>query len=101
MAIFLQFDDSDNATIKLEERFDFSDVHDFRRCYENIDVEKACIVTIDFELTSQIDSSALGMLINLKRFFEGTDTKIILSNCNARIMKIFSISNFEKLFNFS
>lgn len=100
MTISFQTKDNNHAVIKLQERFDFGCVHDFRSCYEGIDAGKHIAITIDFSSTRQMDSSALGMLVNLKKFFEGTKTKITIANCNPQIKKIFSISNFEKLFNF-
>ena len=101
MAISFQTKDSNQGIIKLNERFDFGCVHDFRSCYEGIDAAKYTIITVDFSSTRQMDSSALGMLINFKKHFEGKKPKITIANCNPQIKKIFSISNFEKLFNFA
>jgi anti-anti-sigma factor len=100
VAISFQIKESNQGLIKLPERFDFGCVHEFRSCYESVDVSKIASVTIDFSSTKMMDSSALGMLINLKKFFEASGKKIAISNCNPQIKKIFSISNFEKLFNF-
>lgn len=86
--------------IQLTERFDFRSVHEFRTCYEGINTNRYSSICIDFSSTKQMDSSALGMLINLKKYFESSDIKVTIANCNPQIQKIFSISNFEKLFDF-
>lgn len=97
----MQYTDSNRAVVKLPERFDFGCVHDFRTCYENIDITKCKAIDIDFSDTKMMDSSALGMLINFKKFFDGQAAKVSITNCSSQIKKIFDISNFEKLFNFS
>ncbi len=92
--------DESNWVLNLGERFDFSSVEDFRRSYESIPTSKRITIMIDFKSTRYMDSSALGMLINAKNFLQGgNDNKVVLSNCNDQIRKIFSISKFEKKFN--
>jgi len=100
LAISTQYPGSNDAVIKLPERFDFNCVHEFRDCYEKIDGSKYGAITVDFSSTRLMDSSALGMLINFKKYFEADSVKISLSSCNSQIQKIFDISNFEKLFDF-
>jgi anti-anti-sigma factor len=87
--------------IALSERFDFGIVDDFRRCYENINASERSSVVIDFRGTRYMDSSALGMLINLKKHFESSNAKVEIVNCNDQIRKIFSISRFDRKFNIS
>jgi len=87
--------------IGLGERFDFGIVDDFRRCYEQINANERSSVVIDFRNTRYMDSSALGMLINLKKHFEASKAKVMIVNCNDQIRKIFSISRFDKKFNIS
>lgn len=85
-------------SISLQERFDFSCVEDFRLAYEKIPAHQSNTITIDFINTRYMDSSALGMLINVKSHFSSSDSKIHLSNCTDQIKKIFSISRFDKKF---
>ena len=87
-----------SATIVLDEKFDFSSVNDFRKAYESISKSYQNTVVVDFKLTRFIDSSALGMLMNARGYFEGNGLKIKIINANEKIQKIFSISGFHKKF---
>lgn len=101
MSIKLEQTENGGATIKLDERFDFESVGPFRKCYEGLTEVKSKVVLIDFSETRYIDSSALGMLINSRSFFEKKETKVKLVNTNDQIRKIFSISRFDKKFDIS
>ncbi|WP_370978957.1 STAS domain-containing protein [Agaribacterium sp. ZY112] len=90
--------DAMTYTLSLDERFDFSCVENFRRSYEDVDLSSVNTLILDFSLTKYIDSSALGMLINAKGYFSESSVTIILSNCNAQIRKLFSISRFDLKF---
>ncbi len=90
-----------NLSISLDEKFDFSSVAEFRKLYESIEGVSKKTVTIDFKNTRYIDSSALGMLINIRNYFSKMDTKVKLCNTNDQIKKIFSISKFETKFDIS
>ncbi len=89
------------TSIVLGERFDFESVVPFRNSYEGLKGERIKNVVIDFRDTRYIDSSALGMLINAKCFFDEQRTKVKLKNTNEQIKKIFSISRFDKKFDIS
>ena len=65
------------ATITLSTSFDFSAVEEFRKAYTE---QKAREYIVDFRDTEYMDSSGLGMLINMKRYLEGTAEKISLIN---------------------
>ncbi len=89
--------DASGTTVTLAEVFDFSCLEDFRGTYEDCTPSTARDFTIDFRNTRYIDSSALGMLIDLRKHIgEGHDITIV--NCNPQIKKIFSISRFDKKF---
>lgn len=91
----------DGISIVLSERFDFESVGPFRKNYESLSDVKTGIIALDFRDTRYIDSSALGMLINARSFFEKNNVKIKLVNTNDQIKKIFSISRFDKKFDIS
>jgi anti-anti-sigma factor len=55
-------------------------------------------VTVDMRETSAIDSSALGMLLNMKRFLNKSDKEIKIKNCNQVVKKVFQITNFNQKF---
>ncbi|MFL0803083.1 MAG: STAS domain-containing protein [Agarilytica sp.] len=87
--------------IVLGERFDFEAVGPFRKCYEDLGESKCKLIVIDFRDARYIDSSALGMLINARSFFDKLGAKVKLINTNEQIRKIFSISRFDKKFDIS
>ncbi|MFL0809632.1 MAG: STAS domain-containing protein [Agarilytica sp.] len=91
----------DGVSIILAERFDFESVGPFRKSYESLSDLKSGPVILDFRDTRYIDSSALGMLINARSFFEKNSVKMKLINTNDQIKKIFSISRFDKKFEIS
>lgn len=101
MSIRLEKTENGGMVIKLDERFDFESVGPFRKCYETLADVESKTVLIDFSETRYIDSSALGMLINSRSFFEKIKTKVKLVNTNEQIRKIFSISRFDKKFDIS
>lgn len=84
--------------ITLEEKFDFHSVKDFRRVYEaEVDGSKKDFA-IDFQRTRFMDSSALGMLINMKKFWDKYQGSIRLINTSDALKKILIISRFDKMF---
>ncbi len=82
--------------ITLDKSFDFNCVEDFRKVYEKTSNPKR--IMIDFRNTSFIDSSALGMLINMRKYWKGSGPEIKLINCGDYINKILTISRLDKLF---
>ncbi len=101
MAISVEDVGDGNPTIVLGDRFDFESVFNFRECYESLDNKKIKVITIDFSNTRGIDSSALGMLMNARKFFDQKNVKIRIINANDKIMKVFNISRFDKKFDIS
>lgn len=89
--------DSD-ICLKLDAMFDFNCMEEFRNSYTDISGKEVGQLNIDFRNTCYMDSSALGMLLNLKKHFEGTSLKIVLINTNEQIKKILMISRFDKKF---
>ena len=89
-------DGGNTVSIKIDGRFDFNAHHDFRNIYRNEKSDAA--YNIDMSSTDYIDSSALGMLLLLREHAGNESAKITIAGCSEDIKKIFSISNFEKLF---
>jgi len=87
-----------NISIILGDRFDFGSVDQFRNGYESLANVKRKTVNIDFRQTQYMDSSALGMLINAKCFFDPKEVKVRIINANSQIKKILSISKFDTKF---
>lgn len=82
-------------TINMPSRFDFSIHYDLRKAYEDNNELKNFV--IDLGNTSYMDSSALGMLLQLKEHVGETDQAIKLINAKPNIKEILKIANFDKL----
>jgi anti-anti-sigma factor len=89
-----QSSDGKTVTIGITGRFDFEVVQEFRAAYSekpNVDF------IIDMRATEHMDSSALGMLLNMRKSL-GDSAKISIINCRPQIKKILTISRFDKKF---
>jgi len=80
-------------------RFDFNILQEFRDAYSDKEGSQGQFV-IDLAQTEYIDSSALGMLLNMKNHLGVDDRVIEIKNCQPNLMKIFSIAHFDKKFKF-
>lgn len=98
MSIVVSDKNAEEIKITLGERFDFGSVDDFRKSYEQLEGIKDKNLSIDFRNTRYMDSSALGMLINIKNFFSSSGITLKIINANDQIKKILSISRFDKKF---
>ena len=87
--------DGKEVIISLPEKFDFQLHKEFREAYSE---NKAKSLVLDMNKTQFMDSSALGMLLQLKEYAEKTNTKINISNANENVLQILSIAHFDKLF---
>jgi len=85
-------------TISINGDFNFSVLQEFRKSYKDNDLSSVRII-IDFRETSTIDSSALGMLLNLQNDLNKKDNEITIVNSNDVIRKILTITNFSNKFN--
>lgn len=86
--------DGKNLTINVTGRFDFEIVQEFRNSYSN---HKDVNFIIDMRATEHMDSSALGMLLNMRKSL-GDTAKISIINARPQIKKILTISRFDKKF---
>ena len=87
----------DTVTISVSGRFDFSAHQEFINAYRDVPKgEKAFVV--DLASTDYMDSSAMGMLLQLREHASKTG-QVSLANANANIQEILKIANFDKLFN--
>lgn len=84
-------------TIEIKGKFDFNFVQDFRNAYSNIE-KQLDVVIVDLRETEYMDSSALGMLLNMQKSLSGKVNRIKISNCRPQIKKILQISRFDKKF---
>ncbi len=101
--VYMAVSQSLNGTelvIQITGKFDFSAHQEFRNSYESLSPKPESYV-IDMRDTTYLDSSALGMLLLLRDYAGGENSKIKLVNCASEAKKILSISNFEQLFEIS
>ena len=87
-------ENGNDLTISIQGRFDFEMVQDFRNSYAD---KNASNYIIDMRSTEHMDSSALGMLLNMRKTL-GDKTNISIVNCRPQIKKILTISRFDKKF---
>lgn len=88
----------DVMTIRLGKNFDFDYVEEFRDAYANANAKS---YIVDFRNTEYMDSSGLGMLLNMRRHCGDGATPIKLVNCRPQVKKILLISRFETKFDIS
>jgi anti-anti-sigma factor len=84
-------------TIKVSGRFDFSSHQAFNAAYKaHSKGEKDFVV--DLSAAEYMDSSAMGMLLQLREHSSKKTDCVVLANGNDAIKEILRIANFEKLF---
>lgn len=89
--------DGENLIISVDGKFDFSLLTSFRQSYSEDKLESVKVV-VDMQRTTVIDSSALGMLLNMQRHLKKSDMEINIINCNENVKKVFEITHFDKKF---
>lgn len=89
--------DGKSVTIAISGQFDFNVVQEFRNTYMNIDAGQSDVV-LDMREAEYMDSSALGMLLNMKKYLGVADNSIRIVNCRPQVKKILDISRFDKKF---
>lgn len=85
----------DVLTVQLEEKFDFDYVEEFREIYTKSEAKS---YVLDFRNTEYMDSSGLGMLLNMRRYLGDGAIPIKLVNCRPQVKKVLLISKFETKF---
>ena len=90
-------DDGTVLKIAVDGKFDFSLLSDFRNAYTT-DYGKTFRYVVDLRGTEAMDSSALGMLLNMKKHLQQEDRKIKITNCRPNLKKILLIARFDKKF---
>ena len=89
-------DDGKVVTIHVNGRFDFSAHQEFMQAYKGHPKgEKRSVV--DLKNTEYLDSSAMGMLLQLRDFGDKS-SEIEIVNGNEAVQEILRIANFDKLF---
>ena len=90
-------EDGKELTIYLEEKFDFGRVQDFRLAYLEGN-EGITSIVINLQKTEYMDSSALGMLLNMQKSLLGSVKLFKITHCRPQVLKILQIAHFAKKF---
>ena len=88
-------------TISISGDFNFSILNEFCNSYNHKEAISAEKIIVDLSKTLTIDSSALGMLLNMQKHLDKSDGEISIVNCNKVVMNVFEITNFKTKFNIS
>ncbi|APD93542.1 anti-anti-sigma factor [Alteromonas mediterranea] len=78
-------------------KFDFSKVEDFRNAYDKVD-DDVSHIAVDLSQTEYMDSSALGMLLNMQKSLANKELSYSIENARPQVAKILKISRFDKKF---
>jgi len=87
--------DGKEVTISIPEKFDFQLHKEFRQAYEE---SSAQVLILDMNKTQYMDSSALGMLLQLKEHSDKNNSKISIKNVSNNILQIMQVAHFDKIF---
>ncbi|MCK4710986.1 MAG: STAS domain-containing protein [Gammaproteobacteria bacterium] len=90
-------EDASEFQIVVSGKFDFALLNEFRDAYESVPAGTKKYV-IDMRAVDMIDSSALGMLLKMKRSLDLADGEIVITNCSSNVKKILTIAKFELMF---
>jgi anti-anti-sigma factor len=85
------------VTIKIVGRFDFSTHQAFMQAYKAYPKGEVAFI-VDLAQAEYLDSSAMGMLLQLREYTGYGEKQVVLSNSNDEVRDILKIANFEKLF---
>ena len=98
MAIKTSVSDNGNVlSIFIDGKFNFAKLSEFRNAYTG-DYGNIDDYVIDLRGTDSMDSSALGMLLNMKQFVNKEDKTIKIVNCRPMVKKTLLIARFDKKF---
>lgn len=89
--------DGSEFVIEVTGMFDFNVLTVFKDSYQEIPLDVTS-VAVDLRQVDYIDSSALGMLLNMKKKLETQIQTFKLLNANPQVEKVLSISRFDKMF---
>ncbi len=96
MTITTEKDDSGKQlTIAIEGMFDFNLMHKFKASYGDVQGIESYI--LDFSGVDYMDSSALGMLLNMRKVVDDS-SRIVIKDAQPAVGKILAMSRFDKKF---
>ncbi len=93
--------DGKQVNIHISGQFNFTVYKEFREASQGIEKPDEASYVVNLSGTEFMDSSALGMLLLLRERAGGDRARIQITQCSPEIRKIFTISNFDRLFRIS
>jgi anti-anti-sigma factor len=93
-------EDGKELTIYLSGKFDFEKANELLLAYSEGN-EGVSSIVINLKKTEYMDSSALGMLLNMRKSLEQTVKSFKLTYCCPQVIKILHIAHFGKKFDIS
>ena len=90
-------DNGKTVNIKISGRFDFSTHQEFIKSYKDYPKGEKDY-EVDLSGAEYMDSSAMGMLLQLREHSSKQSRGVVLANSNEAIREILRIANFEKIF---
>lgn len=87
------------VVISIPERFDFSTHKWFTESYEQA-LAKTNLIVLDFSRVTYVDSSALGMMVLLRRKISAKGGKGFVRNVTGTAKDILEMANFHTLFEY-
>ena len=91
-------DDNTTFTVGVNGDFSFSLLNEFKQSYSTDEASSAKNIIVDMRMTDTVDSSALGMLLNMQEYLNKADGEIHIINSNEFVSNILRITNFNKKF---
>lgn len=87
---------TDAMTICVNGSFDFSVHGALRNAYENAATRHKKYV-VDLTRASYMDSSALGMLLQLREFAGNASDAVVVKNARGAVRDVLKVANFDRL----
>lgn len=78
--------------------FSFLTLDEFRTAYSSNECKSSRKHIVDLSKTKTVDSSALGMILNMQSHLEKADKEIEIRGSNEQILRVFKITNFARKF---
>jgi anti-anti-sigma factor len=91
--------DGHTVTLAIDGRFDFSVHREFRAALDAVSGQPVHDWVVDLGGTQYIDSSALGMLLVLRKSTAGRPGGAVrIVNARAHVRRVMEIANFQRMF---
>ncbi len=99
MAIGVSNKTGSRGTVRLNCRFDFNCIREFKELYEPL-LNDTAIATIEVNMggVEYIDSTALGMLLALRDKAKGMKKEVVIGGCKGVTRQVLEVANFDRLF---